>query len=147
MIKKILLVLINLLVAINLACSNAATSNSAANQAVVTNTKTANLPEGLSGNPLPLSNNSTPGIPDPKAINANISRGASSTPGIPDTSQTGKTPQPKNTPRIAGIPDEETLRKQMTTPADRSVMNRNPPESDSNSNNRPPPKPRATGKP
>ncbi len=138
MIKKILFALISSLLAINLACSNAVAPNSETNKAVLVNANPTDLPEGLSANQIPLSANSTPGIPDPKSVNANSSsNGAASTPGIPDTTKTGKTPMPKNTPRIPGIPDEETLKKQMNTPVDRSVMERKPPEFESNSTNRP----------
>jgi hypothetical protein len=138
MIEKKLFVLIILFIAVNLACSNAPTSNSQTNQAVIVNTNPTNLPEGLSANQVPLTADSTPGIPDPKSVNANNnSKSATSTPGIPDTTKTGKTPQPKNTPRIPGIPDEETLRKQMTTPVGKEMMERKPPEFDTNSNNRP----------
>jgi hypothetical protein len=138
MIKKNLFALISLLLAINLACSNVAAPNSDTNKAVVVNANPTDLPEGLSANQIPLSANFTPGIPDPKSVNANSSsNGAGSTPGIPDTTKTGKTPMPKNTPRIAGIPDEETLKKQMNTPVDRSIMERKPPEFESNLSNRP----------
>jgi hypothetical protein len=139
MIKKKLFALISTMLAINLACSNAVAPNSDTNKAVVVNANPTDLPEGLSANQILLSANSTPGIPDPKSVNANSSsNGAASTPGIPDTTKTGKTPMPKNTPRIAGIPDEETLKKQMNTPVDRSIMERKPPEFESNlSNNRP----------
>ena len=138
MIKKDLFVLISLSIAVNLACSNAVAPNSETNKAIVVNANANVLPEGLSGNQIPLSTNSTPGIPDPKSTAANSnSKGASSTPGIPDTTKTGKTPQPKNTPTIPGIPDEETLKKQMNTPVGREVMDRKPPEFESNSANRP----------
>ena len=148
MTTKILIILISLLFAVNLACSNAAVSNSQANKAVVVNASPTNLPEGLSANQVPLSADSTPGIPDPNAANSNSnSKGSASVPGIPDTTKAGKTPSPGKTPPIPGIPDEETLKKQMNTPIDRSVMDRKPPESDSNSGNRPPAKPRATRKP
>ena len=138
MINKKIFALVSLLVAVNFACSNATTSNSQTNQAVVVNANLTNLPEGLSANQIPLTTNSTPGIPDPKSVNENSnSKGTTSTPGIPDTTKTGKTPQPKNTPPIPGIPDEETLRKQMTTPAGKEMMERKPPEFEANSNNRP----------
>jgi hypothetical protein len=137
MIKEKLFALIILSTVLNMACSNAPTSNSQTNQAVVVNANPTKMPEGLSTNQIPLSANTTPGIPDPKAVNANNNnKGATSTPGIPDTTKTGKTPQPKNTPPIPGIPDEETLRKQMTTPAGREVMERKPFEFEANSNNR-----------
>ncbi len=139
MIKKILFVLISLLFAINLACSNAVAPNSETNKAVVVNAnQPANLPEGLSANQVPLSTDSTPGIPDPKSVNANSnSKGATPIPGIPDQTKTGKTPAPGKTPPIPGIPDEETLKKQMNTPVDKSVMDTKPPQSNSNSASRP----------
>lgn len=138
MINKKLIALLVLLLALNLACSKTVAPNAQTNQAVVVNTNPTNLPEGLSANQIPLTTNSTPGIPDPKSVNVNNnSKGTTSTPGIPDTTKTGKTPQPKNTPRIPGIPDEETLRRQMTTPVGREMMERKPPEFESNSNNRP----------
>lgn len=119
-------------------CSTASTPNINSNQAVVVNSNQANLPEGLSANQVPLSTNSTPGIPDPKISQTNNnSKGTSSTPGIPDTTKIGKTPQPQNTPRIPGIPDQETLKKQLNTPANREMMDKKPPEIDSNSSSRP----------
>jgi len=138
MIKKILFVLISLLFAINLACSNAATSNSDTNKAVVVNANaTANLPEGLSANQVPPSADPIPGIPDPKSANANSnSKGAGPIPGIPDHTKTGKTAAPGKTPPIPGIPDEEELKRQMNTPVNRSVMDTKPPQSNSNSANR-----------
>jgi hypothetical protein len=148
MINKILFALISLLFAANLACSTTATPNSETNKAVVANTSSTNLPEGLSANQAPLSADSTPGIPDPKSSNATgNSTDANSTPGIPDPTKMGKTPAPGKTPPIPGIPDEETLKKQMNTPIDRSVMDRKSPHSGSNSGNRPPAKPRTTRKP
>ena len=138
MIRKILFVLINLLLAVNLACTNAAAPNSNANTSVVSNTNPTNLPEGLSANQLPLTTDSTPGIPAPKSVNANSnSKNPASTPGIPDTTKFGKTPMPKNTPPIPGIPDEETLKRQMNTPVSNKMMDRKPPEFESNSANRP----------
>lgn len=148
MTKKVLFILISFLILINLACSKAGAPNSEANKAIVVNASQATLPEGLSANQIPLSANSTPGIPDAKSVNANtISKGASSTPGIPDTTKIGKTPQPKTTPPIPGIPNEETLKKQMNTPIDKSVMDRKPPEFESDSGKHPNAKPRATSKP
>ena len=148
MIKKILFALLSLLIAVNLACTSAVTpnSNTNTNTPVVSNTNPTNLPEGLSTNQLPLSANSTPGIPDPKSVNTNSkSNRASSTPGIPDTTKMGKTPMPKNTPPIPGIPDEETLKKQMNTPVSNRMMDRKPPEFESNSTNRPNNKRRPVG--
>jgi len=139
MLKRIFFILINLLFAVNLACTNAVTTNSNTNKPpVLSNTNPTNLPEGLSANQLPLTNNSTPGIPDPKSVNANSnSKSPGSTPGIPDTTKIGKTPMPKNTPPIPGIPDEETLKKQMNTPISNRMMDRKPPEFESNPAKRP----------
>ncbi len=138
MIKKILFVLISLLFAINLACSNAVAPNSETNKAVVVSANTAaNLPEGLSANQVPPSADPIPGIPDPNAANSNSnSKGATPIPGIPDQTKTGKTPATGKTPPIPGIPDEETLKKQMNTPIDKSVMDAKPPQSNSNSASR-----------
>lgn len=146
MIKKILFVAIGLLFAFNLACSNAAVPNAETNKAVVVNASPAKMPEGLSANQVTLSANSTPGIPDPKSDNTNA-KGANSIPGIPDQTKTGKTPSPGKTPPIPGIPDEETLKKQMNTPVDRSVMNQQPPTVNSNSANRPNNKRKPAGNP
>jgi hypothetical protein len=148
MFNKNLFALFILFILLNFACSNAVTTNSEANKTTAVNANTTNLPEGLSGNQIPLSANTTPGIPDPKTINTNANtKGTSSTPGIPDTIKLGKTPQPKNTPPIPGIPDEETLKKQINTPADKSMMDRKPPEFESNSGKGSKAKPQSTAKP
>jgi hypothetical protein len=146
MIKKNLFVMISLSFAFNVACSNTAAPNAEANKAIAVNASPANMPEGLSANQVPLSANSTPGIPDPKSDNTNA-KGANSIPGIPDQTKTGKTPSTGKTPPIEGIPDEETLKKQMNTPADRSVMDQKPPTVNSNSANRPNNKRKPAGNP
>ncbi len=124
--------------ALNSACTKTEVSTSNTNKAVATDTSPTTMPEGLSANQVTLTNGTTPGIPDPKSIDANAnSKGATSIPGIPDTTKMGRTPIPKKTPPIPGIPDEETLRKQMTTPVSKEMMDRKPPEFESNSQNRP----------
>lgn len=132
--KISLFVFINIFLALNMACSTMPTLNAEVNNKPAANANAANLPEGLSANQIPLSGNSTPGIPDPNALKSNSnSINAASTPGIPDPAKIGKTPVAGKTPPIPGIPDQETLRKQMNTPVDRSVMQSKPPQSDPNS--------------
>lgn len=148
MTKKILFIFVNLSFALNLACSKIEVPNSNANKSLVTNTSPANLPAGLSANQISPGAESAPGIPDPKSANTNgNSKSTASIPGIPDTTKMGKTPQPKNTPPIPGIPDEETLKKQMNTPVNKSIMDRKPPEFESNSGKRPSDKRKAGSKP
>ena len=138
MMKNFLFTLICFSLAATLACSTTETTTSVntnnANTAV--NLDPANMPPGFSNSPVPMSANSTPGIPGPNDANANMVP-TGNIPGIPNTNQKGKTPQPKKTPPIPGIPDDETLRRQMNTPLkDVNVVN-NPPKTQSNSNNRP----------
>lgn len=141
MLRKFLFVLICFSAAGNLACSTAESPPANVNTTNAANLDPANLPPGFSTSPIPLGTNSTPGIPGPNDSNANAAP-AKNIPGIPDTNKMGKTPQPKNTPRIPGIPDDETIRRQMNTPLkDVNVVN-NPPKNQSNVNNRPPAKPR-----
>ncbi|MEP6944575.1 MAG: hypothetical protein ABJA02_01570 [Acidobacteriota bacterium] len=83
--------------------SNANTSNS--NTAVKIDS--ANMPNGLSNQPLPPSANSTPGIP---ATVSNLPKGATPTPGIPDAANLKKGMKPGVTP-TPGIPSQEEIRK------------------------------------
>jgi hypothetical protein len=144
MLKRILFVLTFCLFTVSFACSSTETTNvNAGNGSAANKVDSTNIPPEFSTNSVPLSANSAPGI-DPANANKvpmeNI-------PGIPDTTKTGKTPQPKNTPRIPGIPDEATLKKQMNTPIkDMNVVN-NPPKSQSDVNNRPAEKPRGNRQP
>ena len=141
MLKNFLFVLICFSLAGNLACSTAESPPANAVTANAANLDPANLPPGFSTSPIPLGTHSTPGIPGPNDANANAAP-AGNIPGIPDTNKMGKTPQPKNTPPIPGIPDEETIRRQMNTPLkDVNVVN-NPSKNQSDVNNRPPVKPR-----
>ena len=103
---------------------------------VLTNVNAADLPPGFSVKPVPMSANATPGIPNPNDAAAN-KMPTGNIPGIPDTSKPGATPQPRNTPPIPGIPDQETIKKQMNTPLkDVNVVN-NPTKTSSNANNQP----------
>ncbi len=144
MLKRILFVLTVCLFAVSFACSSTETTNiNAGNGSAANKVDSANIPPEFSTNSVPLSANSAPGI-DPTNSNKvpleNI-------PGISDTTKTGKTPKPKNTPPIPGIPDEATLKKQINTPIkDMNVVN-NPPKSQSDVNNRPAEKPRGNRKP
>ncbi len=125
MLKTTLIGSIILSVSLGVACGTTENStnsaNSAGNKPVITNNP-ANLPEGLSPKPIEPSGNATPGIPDPKTVNANsIPKGTTPTPGIPDP--TKPTPQAKNTPKIPGIPTEEELKKMQNQKVDPSVVN------------------------
>jgi hypothetical protein len=144
MLKRILFVLTFCLSAVSFGCSSTETTNvNGTNGSAANKVDSANIPPEFSTNSLPLSANSASGI-DP--ANANIAP-TGNIAGIPDTTKAGKTPQPKNTPPIPGIPDEKTIKKQMNTPIkDMNVVN-NPPKSQTDVNNRPTEKPRANRQP
>ena len=146
MLKKSLFALLSFSVAVNMACTTTETTNVNANNTGTANQiNPANLPPGFSTNTIPLSTNATPGIPNPNDANANkIPSG--NIPGIPDPNKIGKTPQPKNTPPIPGIPDQETIKRQMNTPIkDVNVVN-NPSKTQSDVN-KPVKKPQANRQP
>ena len=95
-----------------------APSNSAANAGANANTAVikldpANMPEGLKGEQIQPSANSTPGIPPTMT---NLPKGATPTPGIPDPETLKKGLKPGVTP-TPGIPSPEELRKAMGQPA------------------------------
>ncbi len=147
MLMKLFFILLCFSAAANLACSTVQTPNAnVANVSTSNQLDPATLPPGFSTNTIPLSANSTPGIPNPNDANANkITTG--NIPGIPDPNKIGKTPQPKNTPPIPGIPDQETIRRQMnTTIKDVNVVN-NPPKNQSDVNNKPSEKSRVNRQP
>lgn len=126
--NKLILVLVLINFLIGFACSSAGekTSNSANSANVMTNIDPKNMPPGLSGSPIPPSGNSTPGIPDLKSGNANLSKGTTPTPGIPDEETLKKQlsgKMPKGATPTPGIPDEATLKKQMNQPANVNVPN------------------------
>ena len=136
MLRKFFYVLVCFLLTVNLACSTAETPTGNVSTTNAVNVDSANLPQGFSTSPIPLGTNSTPGIPNPNDANAN-KMPSGNIPGIPDTNKMGKTPQPKNTPKIDGIPDQETIKRQMNTPLkDVNVVN-NPSKSQTNVNNAP----------
>lgn len=140
MLRKITFVLICFSIAVNLACSTMQTTNvNNGNTKLPNQIDAANIPPEFSTNAVPMGANSTPGIPNPNDANANrVPTG--NIPGIPNTNNLGKTPQPKNTPPIPGIPDQETIKRQMNTPLkDVNVVN-NPPANQTGANNRPPDK-------
>jgi hypothetical protein len=103
--------------AMTAACSSSTTlnvnvnSNSNSNTAREIKLDPANMPPGLSGNPVPLNGNLPPGI----SINATVPPSGKTTPGIPSAEQLKKgfKPGKASTP---GIPDPETIRKQMGYP-------------------------------
>ncbi|MBA3633508.1 MAG: hypothetical protein H0W58_12005 [Acidobacteria bacterium] len=120
------------MLAVNIACSAIETSNTNTNVNAVTNLNNANLPPEFSGSPLPMSANSTPGIPNSNSVNINsMPKGATSTPGIPDEKNIGK-PLPRGATPTPGIPDEKTLKEQINNSASNSRREQKPPQSDSN---------------
>ena len=134
MLKSFLIFSVCLFLALNMACQSNTTTNS--------NTA-ANVPPEFSGSPIIVNGNSIPGIPDANSANANKPM-TGTTPGIPDTSK-GKATVPKGATPTPGIPDQETLKKQMNTPLkDANVVNNpqrdNKPEENSN-NSKPTRKP------
>ena len=142
--KSYLFISTILLLSLNLACSKVespTTTNANVSGAnTVQNINATDLPPGFSTSPVPMTG-STPGIPGPNDANANKIP-AGKIPGIPDTNKMGKTPQPKVTPSIPGIPDQETIKKQMNTPLrDVNVVN-NPSRNSSDTNNQPTERPR-----
>lgn len=145
--KNYLLFVALFMMSLNSACTTAESPTTNANAVgsnVIQNIDAKDLPPGFSTSPVPMTG-STPGIPDPNDANANkIPTG--NIPGIPDTSKAGKTPQPKVTPPIPGIPDQETIRRQMNTPLkDVNVVN-NPSRNPSDANNQPTERPRGNSR-
>lgn len=123
---------------LNAACTTAESPTTNANMMGSNGIKNINvedLPPEFSTSPVPMSG-STPGIPNPNDANANkVPIGNIS--GIPDPSRVGKTPQLKKTPPIPGIPDQETIKRQMNTPLqDVNIVN-NPPKIQTDANNQP----------
>ena len=145
--RNYLCVLGLLLLSLNSACTTAESPaanavSSDANSVKIINA--ADLPPGFSTSPVPMTG-STPGIPGPNDVNANKIP-AGGIPGIPDPSKIGKTPQPKVTPPIPGIPDQETIKRQMNTPLkDVNVVN-NPSRNPSDTNNQPTERPRGNSR-
>lgn len=93
----------------NMNVTNLNASEADANRAV--NIDPANLPEGLSTKPIDPANHSAPGIPVNGQVNVNIDPNAN-IPGIPNSSDINKPMKPGSKP-TPGIPDEETLRRQL----------------------------------
>jgi hypothetical protein len=128
MIRNLSLILVLSIVTISLACTTANapgnTSATNANAAVIIPANSANLPPEFAGNVTPANSTAaTPGIPDPKTMNANnIPKGSAPTPGIPSAEELKK-PQPKNTPPIPGIPSEKELKEMMNRKVDPSEVN------------------------
>lgn len=121
----LVLVLVNFLIGFACSSANEKTSNSA-NGANVTNIDPKNMPPGLSASPIQPSGNSTPGIPDMKSGNVNLPKGATPTPGIPDEETLKKQlsgKMPKGATPTPGIPDPETLKKQMNQPVNVNAPN------------------------
>lgn len=134
MFKKTLFILFACAIALNLACRSVEKTDS--NTAVSSNANAALIqsPE-FSGNTAPVSAEPTPGIPDPKSINANL-RNGEKIPGINDSPTAGK-PLPKGATPTPGIPSEAELKKQLNNQTTNSRMDRKPPVVESNSSNKP----------
>lgn len=143
MLKKTLFILFSSFAALSLGCQSIDKTNT---NSVIKITNGANtsgdIPPEFSGNKITETTNSS------APVLSNLSKGTTPTPGIPDPATIGKTPQPKNTPKIPGIPSEEELKRQMNTPASNSkITERKPPVSETNSTKSPTDRPRKVRKP
>ncbi len=139
MLRKFLVVSISCFSAFSFACSSSETTvnTNAPTVNAANRVDAANMPPGITT--VPMNVNSAPGVSD--QANANKVN-LENVPGIPDPNK--KTPVPKITPPIPGIPDQETLKKQMNTPIkDANIVN-NPPKNQSSANDKPAEKPRGT---
>ena len=132
MLRIFLFTLVCFSLATNLACSTTEAPNT--NSVGTANRiDPANIPPEFSSTPINANGASIPGITDPNNANK-VPTG--NIPGIPDPNK--KTPQPKNTPPIPGIPSEEEIRRQMNTPLqDVNVVNNPPKNQQSDANSRP----------
>lgn len=111
--KKILFLTFIFLVAIIPACTSASAPAGNSNSANSNSASQTNIPPEFQTQPVTPSGNSTPGIPDPSSVNANMQKGTTPTPGIPDPKTIGKTPVPKGATPTPGIPSPEELKRQM----------------------------------
>ncbi len=93
------------------ACGDSTEAPNTNTNTAVVNIDPANLPPGFSTSPVPLSNNSTPGIPADPANTNLINPKGTPTPGIPDPANINK--MKKGTTPTPGIPDPANMRKQM----------------------------------
>ena len=110
--KKILFLTFIFLVALIPACTSASAPAGNANSANSNSANQANIPPEFQTKPITPSGNSTPGIPDPNAVNTNLQKGTTPTPGIPDPKELNKPMKPGATP-TPGIPSPEELKRQM----------------------------------
>jgi hypothetical protein len=130
--KKLPVITFIFIVALSAAACSSATAPNGNTNAATSNANQANIPPEFQNKPITPSGNSTPGIPDPNAVNMNsMPKGATPTPGIPDPKNIGKTPVPKGATPTPGIPDPETLKKQMNrTLNNANVSSKQIPKSD-----------------
>jgi hypothetical protein len=120
--KNFLFVAFIFLAALVPACSTASAPSGNSNSANANTANQANIPPEFQVKPITPSGNSTPGIPDPNAVNMNsVPKGTTPTPGIPDPKTIGKTPVPKGATPTPGIPSPEELKRQMN----RTINNAN----------------------
>jgi len=105
-------------VAITTACGSTTSlnvnvnSNSNSNTAKEIRLDPANMPPGLTGNPVPMNGN---GLPPGISVNATVPPSGKTTPGIPSAEQLKKGIKPGKV-STPGIPDPETIRRQMGYP-------------------------------
>ena len=119
MLKNALILVCSTVVIGNFGCGSSGPSNTAAvsnsNANAVTSKEIkldpANMPAGLSAKPVQMSANMPPGI----SVNAALPSGKT-TPGIPSAEELKKGFKPGKFP-TPGIPDQETIRRQMGVPA------------------------------
>jgi len=132
MLRNFLFILMCLSLAANQGCSSSETPNT--NSAESANRiDPANIPPEFSSTPINANGASIPGIPNPNDANK-VPTG--NIPGISDANK--KTPQPKKTPPIPGIPSQEEIKRQMNTPLqDVNIVNNPPKGQESDVNSRP----------
>jgi len=110
LVKIFLFVTFIFLIALMTACPTATAPNGNTN--TVSNSN-ANIPPEFQPKQITPNGNSTPGIPDPSAVNMNsMPKGATPTPGIPDPKDLNKPQKPGATP-TPGIPPPDELKRQM----------------------------------
>lgn len=122
MYKNALILICSAVATANFGCGSSAPSNTTTVPNSATNSNVnavvgreikldpANLPPGLSAKPVQMSANMPPGI----SVNA-VPPSGKTTPGIPSDAELKKGFRPGKFP-TPGIPDQETIRKQLNTP-------------------------------
>ncbi|MBK8464450.1 MAG: hypothetical protein IPL32_01335 [Chloracidobacterium sp.] len=130
MFKNALILLCSVIITANFGCGSSSTSSTASNSSANVNANVvmgkeikldpANLPAGLSAKPVQMSSNMPPGI----SVNAMPPSGKT-TPGIPSDAELKKGYKPGKFP-TPGIPDQDTIRKQLGAPTNAPPANNVP---------------------